>query len=221
MKVLLVEDEEDLLQVIATAFRENGFAVDLAENGVDGLVKAQGADYDAVILDIMLPRMDGWTVLTELRKSKTTPVLLLTARDAVADRVEGLNLGADDYLTKPFDLEELIARVRALIRRSAGSPSPIIDLGSVQIDTAARTVTKDGQPVELSAKEYSLLELLALHRQRLVTRTMIYDHIYGEEDDTLSNVVDVYVSNLRRKLGSDLIETRRGQGYIVRAREGL
>jgi two-component system OmpR family response regulator len=220
MKVLLVEDEEDLLQVIATAFRENGFAVDLADDGVEGLAKAQGADYDAVILDIMLPRMDGWTVLAELRKSKTTPVLLLTARDAVADRVEGLNLGADDYLTKPFDLEELIARVRALIRRSAGSPSPIIDLGSVQIDTAARTVTKDGQPVELSAKEYSLLELLALHRQRLVTRTMIYDHIYGEEDDTLSNVVDVYVSNLRRKLGSDLIETRRGQGYIVRASEG-
>jgi two-component system OmpR family response regulator len=220
MKVLLVEDEEDLLQVIATAFRENGFAVDLADDGVEGLAKAQGADYDAVILDIMLPRMDGWTVLAELRKSKTTPVLLLTARDAVADRVEGLNLGADDYLTKPFDLEELIARVRALIRRSAGSPSPIIDLGSVQIDTAARTVTNDGQPVELSAKEYSLLELLALHRQRLVTRTMIYDHIYGEEDDTLSNVVDVYVSNLRRKLGSDLIETRRGQGYIVRASEG-
>ena len=220
MKVLLVEDEEDLLQVIATAFRENGFAVDLADDGVEGLAKAQGADYDAVILDIMLPRMDGWTVLAELRKSKTTPVLLLTARDAVADRVEGLNLGADDYLTKPFDLEELIARVRALIRRSAGSPSPLIDLGSVPIDTAARTVTKDGQPVELSAKEYSLLELLALHRQRLVTRTMIYDHIYGEEDDTLSNVVDVYVSNLRRKLGSDLIETRRGQGYIVRASEG-
>ena len=215
MKVLLVEDEEDLLQVISTALRESGFSVDLAADGAEGLAKAKSEDYDAIVLDLMLPRMDGWTVLTELRKSKTTPVLLLTARDAVADRVEGLNRGADDYLTKPFDLEELIARLRALIRRSAGSPAPVIHLGSVEIDTAARTVTRDAQPVELSAKEYALLELLALHRGRLVTRTMIYEHIYGEEDDTLSNVVDVYVSNLRRKLGSELIETRRGQGYII------
>ena len=215
MKVLLVEDEEDLLQVISTALRESGFSVDLAADGAEGLAKAEGEDYDAVVLDLMLPRLDGWTVLTELRKTKTTPVLILTARDAVADRVEGLNRGADDYLTKPFDLEELIARLRALIRRSVGSPAPVITLGSVEIETAARTVTRDGQPVELSAKEYALLELLALHRGRLVTRTMIYEHIYGEEDDTLSNVVDVYVSNLRRKLGSELIETRRGQGYII------
>ncbi len=215
MKVLLVEDEEDLLQVISTALRESGFSVDLAADGAEGLAKGQGEDYDAIVLDLMLPRMDGWTVLTELRKTKATPVLLLTARDAVADRVEGLNRGADDYLTKPFDLEELIARLRALIRRSVGSPAPVINLASVEIDTAARTVTRDGQPVELSAKEYALLELLALHRGRLVTRTMIYEHIYGEEDDTLSNVVDVYVSNLRRKLGSELIETRRGQGYII------
>jgi two-component system OmpR family response regulator len=215
MKVLLVEDEEDLLQVLATALRESGFSVDLAGDGAQGLAKGESEDYDAIVLDLMLPRLDGWTVLTELRKTKTTPVLLLTARDAVADRVEGLNRGADDYLTKPFELEELIARLRALIRRSVGSPSPVISLGTIEIDTAARTVTRDGQPVELSAKEYALLELLAFHRGKLVTRTMIYEHIYGEEDDTLSNVVDVYVSNLRRKLGSELIETRRGQGYIV------
>jgi two-component system OmpR family response regulator len=215
MKVLLVEDEEDLLQVIATALRESGFSVDLAADGAEGLAKGESEDYDVIVLDIMLPRLNGWSVLSELRKTKNTPVLLLTARDAVADRVEGLNRGADDYLTKPFDLDELIARLRALIRRSAGSPSPIVNLGSVEIDTAARTVKLDGQPVELSAKEYALLELLALHRGRLVTRTMIYEHIYGEEDDTLSNVVDVYVSNLRRKLGSELIETRRGQGYII------
>jgi two-component system OmpR family response regulator len=216
MKVLLVEDEEDLLLVTATALRESGFSVDLARDGMEGLVKGETADYDAIVLDLMLPRMDGWEVLSRLRQTKTTPVLILTARDALADRVEGLNRGADDYLTKPFELEELIARLRALIRRSAGSPSPIVDVADVQIDTAARTVTKRGEVVELSAKEYALLELLALHRGRLVTRSMIYEHIYGEEDDTLSNVVDVYVSNLRRKLGSELIETRRGQGYIIR-----
>ena len=216
MKVLLVEDEEDLLLVTATALRESGFSVDLARDGLEGLAKGETADYDAIVLDLMLPGLDGWTVLSQLRKNKSTPVLILTARDAVADRVEGLNRGADDYLTKPYELEELIARLRALIRRSAGSPSPIVEVAGVQIDTAARTVTKRGAVVELSAKEYALLELLALHRGRLVTRSMIYEHIYGEEDDTLSNVVDVYVSNLRRKLGSDLIETRRGQGYIVR-----
>ena len=216
MKVLLVEDEEDLLLVTATALRESGFSVDLARDGMEGLVKGETADYDAIVLDLMLPRMDGWEVLSRLRQTKTTPVLILTARDALADRVEGLNRGADDYLTKPFELEELIARLRALIRRSAGSPSPIVEVSGVQIDTAARTVLKQGEVVELSAKEYALLELLALHRGRLVTRSMIYEHIYGEEDDTLSNVVDVYVSNLRRKLGSELIETRRGQGYIIR-----
>jgi two-component system OmpR family response regulator len=216
MKVLIVEDEEDLLQVTATALRESGFSVDLARDGLEGLAKGESADYDAIVLDLMMPGLNGWEVLSQLRKNKTTPVLILTARDAVADRVEGLNRGADDYLTKPFELEELIARLRALIRRSAGSPSPIVDLAGVQIDTAARTVTKRGEVVELSAKEYALLELLALHRGKLVTRSMIYEHIYGEEDDTLSNVVDVYVSNLRRKLGSELIETRRGQGYIIR-----
>jgi two-component system OmpR family response regulator len=217
MKILVVEDEEDLLQVIGAMLRESGFAVDLAADGSEGLGKAQANEYDAIVLDLMLPRMDGWTVLSELRKTKHTPVLLLTARDAVADRVAGLNLGADDYLTKPFELDELVARLRALIRRSVGAPSPVLDILDVTIDTAARMVRKDGQPVELSAKEYALLELLALHRGRLVTRTMIYEHIYGEEDDTLSNVVDVYVSNLRRKLGAELIETRRGQGYLIRA----
>jgi two-component system OmpR family response regulator len=217
MKILLIEDEEDLLQVISIALRENGFSVDLAPDGVQGLAKAQSADYDAIVLDLMLPGIDGWTVLERLRETKPTPVLILTARDAVADRVKGLDHGADDYLTKPFRLEELIARLRALIRRSVGSPSPVLDLGEVTIDTASRTVSKGGNLVELSAKEYALLELLALHRGRLVTRTMIYEHIYVEEDDTLSNVVDVYVSNLRRKLGNTLIETRRGQGYIIRA----
>jgi two-component system OmpR family response regulator len=217
MRVLVVEDEEDLLSVLLTALREQGFTVDSAADGESGLAKAQGTDYDAIVLDLMLPRMDGFAVLQNLRAKKSTPVLVLTARDAVADRVAGLNQGADDYLTKPFELDELAARLRALIRRSAGAPSPLITIDDVEINTAARTVNKRDQSVELSAKEYALLELLALNRGRLVTRTMIYEHIYGEDDDTLSNVVDVYVSNLRRKLGESLIETRRGQGYIIRA----
>jgi two-component system, OmpR family, response regulator len=217
MRVLVVEDEEDLLAVLVTALREQGFTVDSAQDGESGLAKAEGADYDAIVLDLMLPRMDGFEVLNKLRARKSTPVLVLTARDALADRVAGLNQGADDYLTKPFELDELAARLRALIRRSAGSPSPLITIDDVEINTASRTVNKRDQSVELSAKEYALLELLVLNRGRLVTRTMIYEHIYGEDDDTLSNVVDVYVSNLRRKLGDSLIETRRGQGYIIRA----
>ncbi len=217
MRVLVVEDEEDLLSVLVTALREQGFTVDSAADGENGLAKAEGTDYDAIVLDLMLPRLDGLAVLKRLRTQKSTPVLLLTVRDAVADRVAGLNQGADDYLTKPFELAELAARLRALIRRSAGAPSPVIQIDDIEINTAARTVTKGSRPVELSAKEYALLELLAFNRGRLVTRTMIYEHIYGEDDDTLSNVVDVYVSNLRRKLGDTLIETRRGQGYIIRA----
>jgi two-component system OmpR family response regulator len=142
---------------------------------------------------------------------------VLTARDGVPDRVRGLNLGADDYLIKPFDLEEMLARVRALIRRSADRPSPRLRVGDVTIDTLARAVHRGGSSVDLTAKEYALLEYLALHAGEVVTRTRIYEHIYGEEEDTFSNVVDVYVGNLRRKLGADVIETRRGHGYLIRA----
>ena len=215
MRLLVVEDEADLGRVVRQAFQEEGFAVDLAADGESGLFNAESWDYDAIVLDLMLPRLDGWGVLKRLRAKKKTPVLILTARDAVVDRVKGLDTGADDYLTKPFELSELIARVRALIRRSAGKPSPLLRLGAVEINTASRTVKRGGRPVELSPKEYALAELLALHRGELVTRTMIYDHIYDENDGTLSNVVDVYISNLRKKLGKDFIETRRGQGYIA------
>jgi two-component system, OmpR family, response regulator len=215
MRVLVVEDEVDLARTVKQALEEDGFAVDQANDGESGLYGAQTIDYDAVVLDLMLPRMDGGQVLRKLRQSKKTPVLILTARDTTADKVRGLNAGADDYLTKPFELVELLARVRALIRRAADKPSPLISLGEVEVNTAARTVTKAGKGVDLTAKEYALVELLALHRGELVTRTMIYDHIYDEQDDSLSNVVDVYVSNLRRKLGKDFVETRRGQGYIL------
>jgi two-component system OmpR family response regulator len=216
MRVLLIEDEADLADVIRKALRECGFSVDVAFDGREGLAKAQSTDYDAIVLDLMLPGMSGFELLRRLRGSKNSPVLVLTARDAMADKIRGLNLGADDYLTKPFDLDELIARLGALIRRSTNHPSPLIEVGDVQMDTAARVVFKQGQQVDLAVKEYAILELLMLNVGKLVSRTMIYEHVYGEDDDTLSNVVDVYICNLRRKLGADLIHTRRGEGYLVR-----
>jgi two-component system OmpR family response regulator len=215
MRVLAVEDEPDLLGSLLKALREDGYAVDGAPDGEEGLYKAESYDYDAVVLDIMLPGIDGWEVLRRLRKTKKTPVLMLTARDAVRDRVRGLDSGADDYLVKPFELPELLARLRALIRRSASKAQPQLEIGDVTIDTAARKVSRQGQEVLLTAREYTLLEFLALHRDELVTRTMLYDHLFDENDDTLSNLLDVHVSNLRKKLGHDFITTRRGHGYCI------
>ncbi len=215
MRLLVVEDEPDLRRAIVQSLTEENFAVDEAVDGAAGLHKALVWEYDAVVLDLMLPVKNSWQVLEELRRRKATPVLILTARDAVADRVRGLDGGADDYLVKPFSLVELIARIRALIRRGAGQASSVIDLGSVVINLSNRTVMKSNEAISLTAREYALLELLALHRGKLITRTMIYDHIFGEDDDSLSNLVDVHVSHLRKKLGAELIETRRGQGYII------
>jgi two-component system OmpR family response regulator len=215
MRVLVVEDEPDLLSVICRALREEGYAVDGAADGEDGLFKATSWDYDAVVLDLMLPGRDGWQVLAGLRRRRKTPVLILTARDGVADRVRGLDSGADDYLVKPFELAELLARLRALIRRAAGQADPVIRVGEVAIDTRARAVTSGGEPVGLTAREYALVELLALHRGRLVSRTEIYEHLFDENDDTLSNLVEVHVMNIRKKLGRDFITTRRGQGYVI------
>jgi two-component system OmpR family response regulator len=216
VRILLIEDEPDLAELVRRGLSRYGFAVDLAHDGEAGLFKARGSDYDVIVLDLMLPRLGGGELLRSLRQTKSTPVLVLTARDAVADRIETLNWGADDYLTKPFDMDELIARVRALIRRSAGNPSPIVRICELEIDTVARIVAVHGQRVVLTAKEYAILELLAMHRGRLVTRAMIYEKVYGEQDDSLSNIVDVYISTLRKKLGHELIETRRGEGYIIR-----
>ena len=215
MRILVVEDEAELARAVRKALEEEGFSVDVAVDGETGLFNALSWDYDAIALDLMLPKLDGWQVLRRLRAKKDTPVLILTARDAEVDKVKGLNTGADDYLTKPFGLDELLARIRALIRRAARHPAPGIRLGDVEIDTAARTVRKGGKAVELAPKEYAILELLALRRGTLVTRTMIYDHVYDEDGDTLSNVVDVYVAALRRKLGKDFVKTRRGEGYII------
>jgi two-component system, OmpR family, response regulator len=217
MRILLIEDETDLAKTLRRALIEEGLEVDMSADGEEGLYKAQNAPYDAVILDLMLPKLDGAALLERLRAGgSVTPVLILTARDALADKVSCLNLGADDYLTKPFALEELIARVRALIRRGAHHPTPVVKVRDIEIDTVSRSVRKAGQEVVLTAKEYALLEYLALHRGELVTRSAIYEHIYDEHEDTFSNVVDVYVANLRKKLGKDLLETRRGHGYILR-----
>ena len=215
MRILVVEDEPDLLSSLAKALREEGYAVDTAEDGEEGLYKAESWDYDAVVLDVMLPKLDGWGVLQKLRKIKKVPVLMLTARSASRDRVRGLDTGADDYVVKPFDLPEFLARLRALIRRAAGQTRNLIEIGDVTIDTAARAVSRGGKPVTLTAREYTLLEFLALHRSEVVTRTSLYEHLFDEDDSTLSNLLDVHVSNVRKKLGADFITTRRGHGYCI------
>jgi two-component system, OmpR family, response regulator len=218
VRLLVAEDERDLAQTLRRALEEEAFAVDLAEDGEDALFKIREMPYDAVILDLMLPHIDGWTVLQRARADGIrTPVLVLTARDMIADRVRGLNLGADDYLTKPFALAELIARVHAMIRRAYGNPVSTLQLGELTIDTAARQVWRAGVPIELTAREFAILELLMRSRGSVVARSTICEHIYNEDTDVLSNVVAVHVAALRRKLGPDVIRTRRGEGYIIDA----
>ncbi len=215
MRVLVVEDEPRLLRNLAKALREEDYAVDTAADGVEGLYKAQNCDYDAIVLDVMLPRLDGWQVLERLRKAKKTPVVFLTARDTPADRVRGLDGGGDDYLVKPFDLSELFARLRAVIRRSADRPSAEIALGNVRIDTRARTVTVDHRPIPLTAREYTILEYLAQQQGKVVSRTELYEHVFDEHEDTMSNLLDVHIFNIRKKLACNLIATRRGHGYCI------
>lgn len=218
MRLLVVEDEADLAATVEKALVEAGFVVDRAGDGAEALWKAGTAQYDTIILDLMIPAVDGWEVVLRLREAgNRTPVLMLTARDATADKVRALDSGADDYLTKPFTLAELVARIRALIRRAAGTPAPVLELGDVRLETSSRRVTRAGVEIDLAPKEYALLEFLALHRGTLVTRSTLYEHIYDDREDTMSNLVDVYVSSLRRKLGRNLIRTRRGAGYIIDA----
>ena len=215
MRLLVIEDDPTLQRSLAATLREEHFAVDTAGDGEEGLHKARTGTYDAIVLDIMLPKLDGWGVLAGLRPANTTPVLMLTARDAVPDRIRGLNQGADDYLTKPFDIDELLARVRALIRRTSGQAHAVIQIGRLTIDTSSCRVHLADREVTLTAREYSLLEYLALHRGEVVSRTALYEHLFDENDETLSNLLDVHVSNLRRKLGHDCITTRRGHGYCI------
>jgi two-component system OmpR family response regulator len=215
MRILIVEDEPDFLRTIAQFLREDGYAVDTAPDGEQGLYKALETEYDAIVLDAMLPYIDGFELLRRLRLKRKTPVLMLTARARVRDRIQGLDTGADDYLAKPVDLGELAARLRALIRRSHGNAAPLVHIGEVEIDLAARSVAQRGESVVLTAREYTLLEFLAQNRGRIITRTQLYEHLHDENDTPISNLVDVHIFNLRKKLGAEFIATHRGQGYSI------
>ena len=216
MRILVAEDEADLARTLRKALTEDGYAVDCTPNGEAALEKATAIPYDTILLDVMLPGRNGLAVLSALRaRGIRTPVLILTARDGVDDKVRGLNVGADDYMTKPFALTELLARVRALIRRASPEPMNELVAGPLVVDTCARVVRQHGTAIDLTAREYAILELLARRKGRVVTRSAIYDHVYDEGEDTLSNVVDVFIAALRRKLGADVIRTRRGHGYII------
>jgi two-component system OmpR family response regulator len=215
MRLLIVEDEPDMLDTLAEAMRGEGYAVDEAADGEDGLYKALEVEYDLIICDVMMPVHDGFELLRRLRQVKKTPVLMLTARSKVRDRIQGLDIGADDYLGKPVDLNELAARVRALIRRAHGNAAPVITIGEVEIDTSAQTVKVAGQPVHLRGREYALLEFCVQHRGKIISRTQLYEHLHDENDTPMSNLVDVHVFNLRKKLGQDFIITHRGRGYAV------
>ena len=220
MRVLLVEDYTPLRESVTQALEEAGFAVDASADGEEGLWYARSSDYDAIVLDIVLPKLDGLSVLQQLRKAGSrTPVLLLTAKDTVADRVTGLDLGADDYLVKPFALEELLARVRALLRRKYDAADPIIRVQDLEVNTVSRIVRRGGERIDLTAREYALLEFLARRMGEIVSRTEIWEHVYDFCSTVESNVVDVYVGYLRKKIECGglprLIHTRRGQGYVL------
>jgi DNA-binding response OmpR family regulator len=220
VRLLVIEDYMPLRESLARGLRDAGYAVDTTGSGTDGLWYAQNHPYDVVILDVMLPGIDGFQILRTLRgDGNAAHVLVLTARDAIADRVTGLDLGADDYLVKPFAFDELIARLRAMVRRKYERIDPVIRIGNLEIDTRARRARRDGQDVVLSAREYALLEYLAHRAGHIVTRTELWDHAYDEAAEPGSNVLDVHISHLRKKIddghGSKLIHTRRGQGYVL------
>ena len=220
MKVLFVEDYKTLRNSVSKAIREMGWAVDAAPDGAEGKWFAENHTYDVIVLDLMLPKVPGLDILRELReRGITTPVIILTAKDGVEDRMKGLDMGADDYLVKPFFLGELMSRLKALVRRSYNQQDPTLRVGNLEIDTNARRVQREGQAIDLTAREYALLEYLARRQGQLVTRTQIWDHVYEYYGGSGSNVVDVYVGYLRKKLHlpdmPSLIHTRRGQGYIL------
>jgi DNA-binding response OmpR family regulator len=222
MRILLVEDEPKVASFIRRALEEESYAVDVCGDGTTGLDWAQGVNYDLIVLDLMLPGLPGLQLLKQLRAADVkTPVLILTARSEVDQRVKGLDAGADDYLTKPFAIEELIARARALFRRASGTPTGILQVDDLVLNPVTREVTRGGQRIELTAKEYALLEYLMRNAGRVLTRPMITEHVWDLDFDTFTNVIDVYISYLRNKIDrgheSSLIQTVRGSGYMIRA----
>jgi len=224
VRVLLIEDHKPLVRILKQGLEEEGFAVDAAYDGEEGDYKARTADYDVIILDLMLPKEDGISLLQRWRRAGLkTHVLVLTARSGIDDKVRGLDQGADDYLTKPFELEELLARLRALVRRGHQVKDPVVRVHDLEIDTAGRSVKRSGQSIHLTPREYALLEFLAFHRGKVVTRSMIWEHLYDEHDENTSNVVDVYIRYLRNKIDKGfeppLILTRWGEGYLLRGDE--
>ncbi|HKQ10510.1 MAG TPA: response regulator transcription factor [Rhizomicrobium sp.] len=222
MRLLLVEDSARLRRGLTLAFRKAGYALDIAADGEEGLWFAENNEYDAIVLDIMLPKLDGISLLRQLRENQShVHILLLTAKDTVQSRVAGLKAGADDYLVKPFDLDELLARVESLCRRAYGRKDFAISIGDLCIDTAAKKVTRGGRALNLTAHEFTLLEYLARRRDEVVSRADIESHVYGSERDLMSNAVDSAICVLRRKIGNSreapLIRTRRGLGYVLSA----
>jgi two-component system copper resistance phosphate regulon response regulator CusR len=220
MRILLVEDEPSAATMLAKGLREEAYAVDIAADGETALSQAAVSDYDLIVLDVVLPGQDGFKVCRELRTNGlTVPVLMLTARDAVEDRVEGLDSGADDYLPKPFDFDELLARVRALLRRKPALYPEVITVADLAVHTRTRQVTRAGQNVDLTAKEYALLEYLARRAGEVVSRADISEHVWDESYDPFSKVIEVFIQRLRRKVDEGhelkLIHTRRGEGYVL------
>ena len=220
MKILVVEDEEKLARTLQRGLKEEGHAVDVALDGEEGEYLAEVNEYDLIILDVLLPKKNGITVCRELReRGINTPILMLTAKDAVEDKVRGLDAGADDYLTKPFSFEELLARVRALLRRASDVKTPILRIADLELDPMSRRVTRAGKPIKLTSKEYALLEYMMRNPNRVLTRMRIGEHVWDMNFDPESNVIDVYISHLRAKIdrGFDkpLIHTIRGQGYML------
>lgn len=221
MRILVVEDETTLLKIIKKRLAEDGYSVDTCDNGDDGRYFIESTPWDCIVLDIMLPGVDGLTLLQEMRqKGNKTPVLLLTARDTIGDRVAGLDSGADDYLVKPFAFDELLARIRVLIRRQSGSPVNELRIGDLSVDVASRRVIRGGRQIELTTKEYAVLEYMMHNQDRVITRGQIAAHVWNYDFDCSSNIVDVYIRYLRSKVDEPfdkkLIHTIRGSGYVLR-----
>lgn len=221
MRILVIEDEKKVASFIKRGLKENHYAVDVAHDGVNGLFMAEHNPYDTIVLDLMLPEKDGLSICQELRKKKIeTPILMLTAKGSVKDKIVGLDAGADDYLPKPFAFEEFLARIRVLLRRQSKAPSNKLKIGDLNLDQITHKVIRGSKNIDLTSTEYSLLQYLMLHPNQVVTRTMITEHVWNEDFDPFSNVIDVYINYLRKKIDSGfskkLIHSIRGRGYILK-----